>query len=232
MENETKKNDFLLPASIIIAGVMVAGSIIYLVGSKNTGVSPNPRAESNPNTQVANIASILEPKSEDVILGQPEAKVTLVEYGDYQCPFCKIMFDETEGQIRKEYIETGKVKMVYRDFPIDSRHPFARAAAEAANCAKDQGKFWTYHDALFAKQKEIPTLDFVALATGLELDGEAFKECLESGKYKDKIQKDLDGGAGAGVNGTPATFINGQLVSGAQPYAVFKQAIEQALTAN
>ena len=155
--------------------------------------------------------------------------MTLIEYGDYQCPFCGKMFEETEKKLREEYIKTNKVQMVYRDFPLDSIHPFARLAAEAANCAKDQGKFWLYHDTLFERQSQIPSMDFGKIANELGLNKTVFQECVAGGKYKDKVEQDLQGGIAIGVNSTPTTVVNGQALVGAQPYESFKTAIEEAL---
>lgn len=229
MEENNKKNDFLLPASIIVAGVMISASIIYLVGSRDAGPSNQP-SEGGSGVDVAAILAVSE---DDVILGDPDAPVSIVIYGDYECPFCGKMFQEAEQVLREKYVETGKAFMIYRDFPLDGGpqplHPNARSAAEAANCAKDQGKFWIYHDTLFEKQNQLASINYVSLAGELGLDSQAFSECVTSGKYKDKVQKDQDGGILIGVNGTPATFVNSQLVPGAQPTAVFESVIEKAL---
>lgn len=220
---EEKQKSYLLPASILVAAVLVSGALIYNTGSKDSAPT-------------ANVGDVVEPSNaevnvdDDVVLGDPKAPVTLVEFGDYQCPFCKRMFDQTEKQLREEYIETGKVKMVYRDFPLDSIHPYARSAAEAAECARDQEQYWTYHDALFDRQSEIPTLDFAVLAGELGLNTGKFKECYDSKKYAKEVEKDYQDGLKAGVSGTPATFVNGKLISGAQPYSVFKAAIEAELS--
>lgn len=225
MENEQKNKDVLLPASIIVAAVLISGSIFYMVGKNQNG---NPPVDNTVN-QPTNAAEILKIQGGEVVLGESDAPVTIVEYGDYQCPWCSKFFEESEKPLRDEYIKTGKVKMVYRDFPIDSIHPFARVAAEAANCAKDQSKFWLYHDALLDKQKDIPTMDFVSLATELGFETATFKACFENGKYKDEIQKDFDGAVAAGVNGTPAVFINGQQVGGFLTYDQLKVAVDSAL---
>ncbi len=209
---------FLVPASIVLAGIIIAVAVIYATGDQSL--------EPANNSQPTNFSAPT--IDDDVILGQADAPVTLIEFGDYECPFCKKMFDESEPQIRKEYIETGKVRMVYRDFPL-SFHPSAMPAAEASECAKEQGKFWLYHDALFNRQAQLATLNYVTLATELGLNAAEFKTCVETHKYKSEIEKDYQDGVAAGVDGTPATFVNGKLVSGAQPYAVFKAEIEAAL---
>ncbi|MEK6862596.1 MAG: DsbA family protein [Nanoarchaeota archaeon] len=168
----------------------------------------------------------------DPFKGSKDAAVTIIEFSDFQCPFCKRFFDQTLSQIEKNYVDTGKVKFVYRDFPLDSIHPQARPAALSAECANEQGKFWEYHDLLFQKQDEwvaVGASSFKQYAKDLGLDSSKFDSCFDSRKYEKEVQSDLDDGVNVGVQGTPAFFINGILVSGAQPYAAFQAAIEQAL---
>lgn len=235
INNQNNKSDGLnfLALSILVSAILISGSILYSNSNQKTANSDK-ILENTKTAQIAqpptlNQNDVLNINQNDVILGNPEAPVTLIEYSDYQCPFCQKFFKETEPLIRKNYIETGKVKMVYRDFPLPG-HPYAEPAAEAANCAKDQGKFWAYHDAIFQKQNELPTLDYLKLANELGLDTNQFKKCLGDQKYKDKIKKDYEGGASIGVNGTPTFFINGKQIIGAQPYSVFEKAIEEALS--
>lgn len=173
-------------------------------------------------------------------LGNKDAKVVVVEFTDFQCPFCRRAFDNTFPTMKSEYIDTGKVLYVVRDFPLPF-HQEADEAAEAANCAGDQGldKYWEMHDLLFVKQDEwayqpSPYDKFKGYATDLGLDASTFNNCIDSGKYKNEIQADLSDGSGYGVSGTP-TFYIGNLqdgfveIIGAQPYSVFKQAIDQEL---
>ena len=166
---------------------------------------------------------------DDPVDGSADAPVTIVEFSDFQCPYCGTFYSTTLPLIRKDYVETGKVKMVYRDFPLSSIHANAQKAAEASECADEQGKFWEYHDTLFEKQ----TLDIASLkqhAVDLGLDADQFNECLDSGKMATEVQKDLADGTLYGVKGTPAFFINGILISGAQPYSTFKQIIDKELS--
>lgn len=223
-----KKRDYFLPVSILISGLLISGSILLVNSQKSIGPASLAKlnGQGGPTTNT-NVGVTLAPR--DIVLGDPKAPVTLIEYGDYQCPFCARFFSDTESLIREDYIKTGKVKMVYREFPLDSIHPYARSAAEAARCAKDQGKYWAYHDALFDRQAQIPNLDFVKLAGELGLETAGFKKCVESRKYKDEVQEDLQDGIAAGVQGTPTTFINGKPLFGAQPYTVFKEIIDQLL---
>ncbi len=228
---EAPKRDNFLAVSILVAAFVIGGSFIYGAGVKGSNAGLAQVNGGNPD-EIPEIPQGTPPTiDDDVILGDPNAPVTVIAFGDYQCPFCKKLFDESESQLRKEYIETGKVKMVYRDFPLDSIHPFARGAGEAAECARDEGKYWTFHDQLFARQAEISgdTTLFVSIAGNLKFNLANFENCIESRKYKDEVERDYQDGTAAGVRGTPATFINGKLISGAVPYATFKAAIDEAL---
>jgi protein-disulfide isomerase len=169
---------------------------------------------------------------DDPVKGSPDAKVTIVEFSDFQCPFCQRFFLQTLPQIEEKYIKTGKVRFVYRDFPLNF-HQYAQKAAEAAECADEQGKFWEYHDILFQKLSEWATVGeskFKEYAQQLGLDMQKFNQCLDSGKYANEVQKDYNDGLKYGVSGTPTFFINGIKIVGAQPYSVFEQIIEQELS--
>jgi len=166
-------------------------------------------------------------------LGSPDAPITIVEFSDYQCPYCLRHFQQTMPQLKKEYIDTGKVRYVFKDFPL-SFHEKAVPAALAAECAGEQGKYWEMHDKLFGEQsrwvkESKPTDVYKEFAKELGLDTKQFNECLDSQKYADEIMADMKEGRDAGVQGTPAFFINGQFLSGAQPYEVFKQVIDKML---
>lgn len=173
------------------------------------------------------------------ILGNKDAKVTIVEFSDFQCPFCKQMFDEALPQIKKEYIDTGKAKFAFRHYPLVSIHPNAQKAAEAAECANDQDKFWEYHDQLFTNQADwesLPAADalnkYVEYANVIGINGEELRECVSSGRMAENVQKDIADGDKVGVDGTPASFVNGILISGAVPFEEFKTQIEAALAEN
>ncbi len=167
-------------------------------------------------------------------LGAANAPVTIVEFSDFQCPFCESFFNQTLPQIQKEYIDTGKARIVYKNLPITNIHPYAEKAAEAAECAEEQGKFWEYHDLLFQNQKAWvsgnATTLFKEYASTLKLNTTGFNSCLDANKYSSEISKDLQDGRNAGVSGTPTFFINGIRVVGAQPYTVFKDTIDSELT--
>jgi protein-disulfide isomerase len=175
--------------------------------------------------------------------GDNNAKLTLVEFTDYQCPFCSRHYRDTMPQIIKEYVDTGKVKYVLREFPLESIHPLAFKASEAAQCAGEQGKYWEMHDRLFANQNALAATQLPGHAEAVGVDAGKFKSCLDSGKFAAKVRKDLGDAQKAGATGTPTFFLgrtdpNGKEVRsvrklvGAQPYAAFKDAIDTLLAQN
>lgn len=166
------------------------------------------------------------------IKGKDKAKVTIVEFADFQCPFCEKFFKDTEPQIIKDYVDSGKAKFSFRHYAFLGQE--STWAAEASECANEQNKFWEYHDYLYNHQGPENSGTFnkdklVGFAKELGLNADQFKTCLETDKYSQKVKDDLSDGQKAGVNGTPATFVNGQLVSGAQPYSNFKTLIDAEL---
>ena len=165
---------------------------------------------------------------DDPSKGDANAPITIIEFSDFECPFCARFYQQTLPQLEKEYIDTGKVKFVYRDFPL-SFHPNAQKAAEAGECADDQGKFWEMHDKIFDNQNAISINDLKGYAADLGLDTDEFNSCLDSGKHSAEVQKDFKDGQAARVSGTPAFFINGVKLVGAQPFSAFQQIIESQL---
>ncbi len=175
---------------------------------------------------------------DDPMIGDEDAQITMIEFTDYQCPFCGRHFTQTHSQIKANYIDTGKVKLITRDFPL-SFHPHAQKAAEATECADDQGKFMEMHDKLFELQGTWSnTTDapgtFKQYAADLGLNAGTFDTCLDSGKYKDEVAKDMADGSASGIDGTPGFWILGpdgqsQKISGAYPYESFKAAFDGML---
>lgn len=226
---------YFLPASILIAGILISGSVMYLVGTLNGSggkvaqITPLSEETQNPPGVLPEIST------RDVILGDPNAPVAVVEYGDYQCPFCGKFFEESEQAIREQYVKSGKVKMIFRNFQFLG--PESVVAAEAAECAKDQSQFWAYHDALYTAeiadgQEHNGNLDrklFVKLAENLKLDTKAFASCFDAQKYTNQIKEDIANAQAAGINSTPIVFVNGKKFVGALPFEQFKQAIDEAL---
>lgn len=203
------------------------------IGNQNTNPTPQPQTvATNPVNSYDNIQKSVD-STGHYSLGNPNAKVKITEFGDFQCPFCYRYFMNTFSQILSDYIATGKVYYTFTNFPLNI-HPQASKAAEAALCAGDQNKFWEYHDLLFNNQNLWSGIDndvpvFEKLADGLGLDANKFKQCLTGGKYTTTIAKDVAAGDKKGVNGTPTLEIGKQEVVGAQDYSVFQKAIDTEL---
>ena len=231
-------------STFLLLALLIVGGFVFLGGNNNptTGnvVANNPQPTlPNQPSQVSASAD------DDAVLGDKNAPVTIIEFSDYQCPFCRKFWTETFNQIKKDYIDTGKVKFVYRDFPLASIHPAAEPAAEAANCVREKGgdeAYYKMHDKIFQEGNKIDggdpitgpvkgTAQFGAtelkkLAKDL---GYNIDSCLDSGKYASEVQKDLADGQAAGGQGTPYFVINGKPLNGAQPYSAFKQVIDAEL---
>lgn len=171
-------------------------------------------------------------------LGRADAPVTIVEFSDYQCPFCQRFYNTTLAALKKDYIDAGKVRYVFRDYPLEQLHSHARKAAEAAHCAGEQGKYWQMHDALFQNQGALELPQLAERARSLGLDGATFDTCLASGRNAARVDRGLAEGAAAGVEGTPGFVIGrtktgdtveGTPIRGAQSLETFRQIIEQLL---
>jgi len=172
--------------------------------------------------------------------GDKNAKLTLVEFTDFQCPFCSRHLRDTMPQIENDYIKTGKVRYVLRDFPLESIHPQAFKGHEAANCAAEQNKYWEMHEKLFANQRAMTPKDVSAYAESMGMDMGKFQSCFDSGKYAAKVRKDLNDAQKYGATGTPTFFIGltdpkgseikaVRKIVGAQSYAAFKDAFDTLL---
>ena len=244
-----------LPTSVFLSALILAGTIfivgsgistqmsdlktgLAVLGTANAGnggndSQPIPDTGNNQPSQPAPTVDLSNIASDDPVEGNANAPVTIVEFSDFQCPFCESFYTNSLLQIRKDYIETGKAKLIYRDFPL-SFHPHAQKSAEAAECANLQGKYWGMHDKLFENQSALDnSSDYISdlkrYAVDLGLNATEFNSCLDNGDTASEIQADLSDGSNAGVSGTPTFFINGQKIVGAQPYSAFKAAIDAAL---
>ena len=239
------KNLAMICGTIILASILISGTILYINAkpSNKNNVVINGNNQPTKNQPTGSVKVSID---DDPVLGNKNAPVTLIEFSDFQCPFCRSFWRDTLPQIQKDYIDTGKVKFVYRDFPLVSIHPAAAPAAEAAECAEDQGKFLAMHDKIFQEQDKQGqgTVQFTAddlkkWAAQIGLNASQFNSCLDSRKYKSEVEKDTADGSSAGVTGTPAFFlgksnssgtIEGTLVSGAQPFSAFKVIIDEMLS--
>ena len=241
---------------LIIGLIVVIGVAAFFAGSYITNLNSNQISEEDLEAAIAKLElKILQNQlpteqpnlsmkisvDNDPIIGNPDAPITIIEFSDFQCPFCARFYTQTLPLIYEEYIEPGKVKLVFRDYPIQSIHPNAVPAAIASECANEQGKFKEMHDTLFENQNEWgkqKTADALSLfsqyATKIQLEQEVFDSCLTSGKYIEEISKDLDDGRDYGVTGTPGFFVgNDQIgyveLKGAQPFESFKKVIDSQL---
>ena len=172
---------------------------------------------------------------DDPALGDPNARVTIIEFGDYQCPFCRQFWRETFPRLKKEYIDTGKVRFIYRDYP-QAVHPEAILSAMAAECADDQGKYYDFHDKVFREQDRrgrdvvrFRAPELKRWAADIKLDTAAFNACLDEERHKDEVSKDFKDLEGLGFEGTPIFFVNGRALVGAHPFATFQKVIEDFL---
>ncbi len=222
-----------------IVGIVLVLSIINTIGifvldngSGGTTVTA-PQPTNNPTPSPSAAPSRVTVNTEGApALGQANAKVTIVEFSDFQCPFCGRHFTQTYPQLKANYIDTGKVKLVFKDFPL-SFHPQAQKAAEAAHCVREQkgdAGYFAMHDKMFANQQTLSVENEKKWAREIAgVDGAKFDTCLDSGKFAQTVQQGLQEGSAAGVQGTPSFFINGVQISGAQPYSAFQAAIDAEL---
>lgn len=167
----------------------------------------------------------IEVLEEDPVRGSSDAPIEIVEFSDFDCPYCKRATD-TLARLLVEY--GGQIRFVYKDYPLPS-HPNAFKAAEAGNCANDQGKFWEFHDKLFESQGALDTGSLKEYAVELGLDADTFTTCLDSGRHASQVERDLEVGAGHGVSSTPTLFVNGRAILGAAPYESFVEIIREEL---
>ncbi len=221
----------LLLGAVIISVVILFASRLIINKLNTLNTSPNSLATSQNNgadTGPVNITlSDQLPR-----LGTADAPVVIVEYADYQCPFCERFFSETFTQIKKDYIDTGKARFYYQDFAFLGEE--SQFAAEAAKCANEQGKFWEYHDYLYTHQNGENEGAFTqdklkAFGTALGLDPSKFNSCVDSRIYKPDVEAEAQAGNEYGVSATPSLFIDGVKIEGAASYATYKEAIEKAL---
>ena len=250
-ENNTA---YVLPAAILIGAVLISGSIFYSTKqfiTKGSGLTqlagyqqqapnaPSAAAQTPPTDGSAQVSV-----DDDPVMGSKNAPLTIIEFSDYECPFCKRSFSDVIPNLKKDYIDTGKVKFVYRDLPL-AFHQNAHKEAQAAECARTQGgdsAYFKYHDQIFTKTTSNGTgiaLDQLpVIAKDLGLNVSQFQQCLDSEKYKAEVDKDIADATAAGASGTPTWFIGkttangtieGARIVGAQPYTAFKTIIDQQL---
>jgi protein-disulfide isomerase len=234
--------------AVSIVAAFFAGSYLVLKSEETSKMELSEaikklelKISSDQPSNLPNVKPVKVSIDDDPIRGSLDAPITIIEFSDFQCPFCSRFQTETLPTILEEYVDTGKVKFVYRDFPIQSSHPNAMPAAAASECAHEQNKYWEYHDALFERQQtwnnlkladSIDTFKNIAKEFGMNED--QFNSCLDSGKYVEEINKDLRDGTNYGITGTPGFFVGNEKngfvkLIGAQPIGAFKKIIDSQL---
>lgn len=245
MNEQQNSNPYIIPLSVVVSGVLIAGAIMYAgdggslrqiaqVGGAVTGTGSANENDTNTGDKIETRPV----SADDRILGDPSAPIKIVEFSDMECPFCS-QFHATMRQVIDEYGKNGSVAWVYRHFPLESIHPSARLAAHGAECARELGgpaKFWDFTNTVFERQREgLGSPMFLQIAGSIGLNNNAFSSCLESGKYNDLIDQHMEDAFTAGARGTPYSVVvaaDGSTVvaiNGAEPYASVKQKIDQAL---
>ena len=223
----SKNTSFIV---LLLPVVFLAGlGLGYLLWGKTTADTPasasiSPQATSTASGQTKRYVI---PTDGSPAIGPANAPITIVEFSDYQCPYCRKWHEEVFHRLLQDYQD--KVRFVYRDFPLSGLHPEAEGAAEAAYCAGDQGNYWQYHDLLFSGQAELGTAGFDQYAKSLNLDLPKFDACMSTHRYQATVQANYNFAANLGIQSTPTFFINGLAIVGAQSYDVFKQVIDMEL---
>ncbi len=233
-----KENLWKYSTFVLLAVIIVGGFLYFNKDSPNTTGSVVDGGDGVP--AIKSDVGV----DDDAVLGNKDAKVTIIEFSDYQCPFCRKFWTETYSELKKNYVDTGKVKLIFRDFPLTSIHPSSQIASEAAECVREKGgdaAYWKMHDKLFEEQNILDsgtkagpvtkTAQFTAadLKKWAKEIGYDIESCLDSGKYSGEVQKDMADASAAGVQGTPSFFINGKMLGGAYPYSEFKKIIDAEL---
>jgi protein-disulfide isomerase len=234
------KNSWIIAGAVLLGSLIVSGAIFFSRGAslKNSDATAIQPRDNQPTGPVK--VSV----DDDPVLGDKNAPLTLIEFSDYECPFCKKSFEQVLPELKKNYIDTGKVKFVYRDFPL-SFHANAQKEAEAAECARAQSNdtmYFKFHDQIFTQTTAggtgLALTELPVIAKNLGLNVNQFQQCLDSGKFKDEVAKDMADGTKAGVSGTPSWFIgtstkdgmiDGTFIVGAQPFSAFKTIIDEKL---
>ncbi len=219
----------------LLKGGSTSGTRTVQQPTTQQGIQPGTQQGQDPNAQLPPQTQLTDDQWQNLLAfpvaakGDDSAPVTIVEFTDYQCPYCSQYFTSTYPQINEQYINTGKVRYMVRDFPLPF-HGNAAIAAQAARCAGDGGKYWEMHEVLFEKQEDWssgnPTETFTSYAGDIGINTGSFSDCLSSEKYKQAVDDDLELAQQLGVGGTPGFFINGKLLVGAQPFSAFETEIE------
>ncbi len=241
------KNLALICGTIVIVCLIVAGVVLFGKPKSSNDIVVNGNAGNQQQPVQQPSGPVKVSIDDDAVLGDKNAPVTLIEFSDYECPFCKRHYTDVYPQIKKDYIDTGKLKMVFKDYiAVPSHNPLATLEAMAAECSREQGGdaiYFKYHDEIFKRSTSggngLASGQLSIIANDLGLNATQLQKCLDSNKYKEEVGKDLADGQKVGVSGTPSFFVGkstqsgvilGTIIVGAQPYSAFKTAIDQALS--
>jgi protein-disulfide isomerase len=225
----------LIPAAFVLglfSGYLVWGRATAVLAAKNNAA--NQAADQSNAAQAANaqdpqkVTRYTVDEGGNPAIGPQGAPVTIIEFSDYQCPYCRQWYSEVYQRLLQNYPD--KIRFVYRDFPLSSIHPDAAAAAEAANCAGEQGRYYDYHDELFGGELGLGAQAYVQYAKELGMDLAKFNDCMSTHRFKGEVDADTQYAENLGVRSTPTFFINGVAIIGAQPYEAFQQVIDQELS--
>ncbi len=254
-ESEASENKIIVQKSqdgkLILVIIVAVGLAAFLAGyvfanetadPEKITVQESPQILEKTSSQSPSQGPLQLPKiisyDDDPMMGNPDAQFTIVEFSDFQCPFCAKFHSETLPLLMQNYINNGKVNLVFRDFPIESTHPSAVPAAHASECADDQGKFWEMHDMIFENQviwknmDPLQSLDlFKKYSIEIGIDADMYDSCMSSARHIDEIKEDLEDGRKYGVTGTPGFFVGNEKVGftkiiGAQPFSSFQRVID------
>ncbi len=228
-----KKSDIWKIGTVIFGVLFIISLFLIFNNSRNIVnnkiIAPNNPINNNP--QVNKIQ--LKVRAEDPILGNKDAPISIVEFSDFQCPFCGRVFQGAITDFKNsDYFKTGEVNLIYKNFPLNSIHQYAEKAAEAGECANKQGKFWEYHNKLFENQNALDINNLKSYASQINLDTDKFNNCLDNNEALDDIKNDVSDALSAGARGTPYFVIlnkktgKTQVVSGAVPWTNFESAIQ------
>lgn len=245
---QISSNAFFISLAIILGSLIIASAIVLNRTSGNLPVGKELAKEtlvpSNPNDDQAPTDPVVVSIDDDPILGDKNAPLTLIEFSDYECPFCKKSFTDLLPDLKKNYIDTGKVKLVYRDLPLDF-HANAQKEAEAAECARSLSNdvmYFKFHDQIFTKTTSggtgLALTELPAIAKDLGLNVGQFQQCLDSDKFAEEVKKDMADASAVGISGTPSFIlgasnkdgkVTGKIIVGAQPFSTFKTLIDEEL---
>ena len=230
-----KKDSLWKYSTLILVAVVVIGGFFILRGGNGSGTGTGAVTDTGSDNQPSvNARALIE--DNDPVLGSPDAKISIIEFSDFQCPFCARAFEGAITDFKNsDYFKNGEVNLIYKQFPLNSIHPYAQGAAEASLCADAQGKFWEYHDTLFTNQAALDTTSLKQYASTLGLNTAEFNSCLDGSDFKSEVSKELAQAASAGGQGTPFFVIvntdNGKYgtISGACPFSEFQKALDATI---